>query len=236
MVGVMLPDAVRRLLRDYAGNLALLIGLTSGVALLFYRMPLTQALGAAGFGFVYGLWPIAWIIIGGMLGAVGYYKLSGTPPQEGYLAMMSVMVGGPLGMLAGAAVIFFAYIGFDAVSTVAEETRNPSRDLPIGIIGSLIACTGIYVVVALVFTGIGAAVLVAANAYLIGREYFELAASRHMSVAEARALRRANAPSIFMAGLLPALFALVPLLNLLMPLFATSYFIHVFKRAAATSA
>ena len=88
----------------------------------------------------------------------------------------------------------------------------------------------------LVFTGIGAAVLVAANAYLIGREYFELAASRHMSVAEARALRRANAPSIFMAGLLPALFALVPLLNLLMPLFATSYFIHVFKRAAATSA
>ena len=57
-----------------------------------------------------------------------------------------------------------------------------------------------------------------------------------LSKAEARALRRANAPSIFMAGLLPALFALVPLLNLLMPLFATSYFIHVFKRAAATSA
>lgn len=88
----------------------------------------------------------------------------------------------------------------------------------------------------LVFTGLGAAVIVAANAYLIGREYFELAASRHMSVAEARALRRANAPSIFMAGLLPALFALVPLLNLLMPLFATSYFIHLFKRATATSA
>lgn len=58
------------------------------------------------------------------------------------------------GTLAGAAVVFFAYIGFDAVSTVAEETRNPSRDLPIGIIASLIICTVIYVAVAAVFTGI----------------------------------------------------------------------------------
>jgi len=58
------------------------------------------------------------------------------------------------GTLAGAAVVFFAYIGFDAVSTVAEETKNPSRDLPIGIITSLIVCTILYVVVAAVFTGL----------------------------------------------------------------------------------
>ncbi len=58
------------------------------------------------------------------------------------------------GTLAGAAVVFFAYIGFDAVSTVAEETKNPSRDLPIGIIASLIICTIFYVVVAAVFTGL----------------------------------------------------------------------------------
>ncbi len=51
------------------------------------------------------------------------------------------------GTLAGAAVVFFAYIGFDAVSTVAEETKNPARDLPIGIIASLIICTIFYVVV-----------------------------------------------------------------------------------------
>ncbi len=57
------------------------------------------------------------------------------------------------GTLAGAAVVFFAYIGFDAVSTVAEETKNPARDLPIGIIASLIICTIFYVVVAAVFTG-----------------------------------------------------------------------------------
>jgi APA family basic amino acid/polyamine antiporter len=58
------------------------------------------------------------------------------------------------GTLAGAAVVFFAYIGFDAVSTVAEETRNPQRDLPIGILASLVVCTVLYVLVAAVFTGI----------------------------------------------------------------------------------
>lgn len=58
------------------------------------------------------------------------------------------------GIKAGAAIVFFAYIGFDAVSTVAEETKNPKRDLPIGIIGSLIICTVIYIIVAGVFTGI----------------------------------------------------------------------------------
>jgi APA family basic amino acid/polyamine antiporter len=58
------------------------------------------------------------------------------------------------GVQAGAAIVFFAYIGFDAVSTVAEECKNPKRDLPIGIIGSLIVCTIIYILVAAVFTGI----------------------------------------------------------------------------------
>ncbi len=58
------------------------------------------------------------------------------------------------GIQAGAAVVFFAYIGFDAVSTVAEEVKNPKRDLPIGIIGSLIVSTIVYILVAGVFTGI----------------------------------------------------------------------------------
>ncbi|MFA6320613.1 MAG: amino acid permease [Candidatus Omnitrophota bacterium] len=58
------------------------------------------------------------------------------------------------GIKAGAAIAFFAYIGFDCVSTAAEETRNPKRDMPIGIIGSLIVCTIIYMLVAAVFTGI----------------------------------------------------------------------------------
>ena len=58
------------------------------------------------------------------------------------------------GVAAGAAIVFFAYIGFDAVSTTAEEARNPKRDMPIGIIGSLILCTIVYVIIAAVFTGL----------------------------------------------------------------------------------
>jgi APA family basic amino acid/polyamine antiporter len=58
------------------------------------------------------------------------------------------------GISAGAAIVFFAYIGFDAVSTVAEETRDPQRNMPIGIIASLVVCTILYVVVAVVFTGL----------------------------------------------------------------------------------
>jgi basic amino acid/polyamine antiporter, APA family len=61
--------------------------------------------------------------------------------------------GDPAGMLAGAAIIFFAYIGFDAVSTQAEEAKNPQRDLPIGIIGSLLICTVLYIGVVAVLTG-----------------------------------------------------------------------------------
>lgn len=61
--------------------------------------------------------------------------------------------GAPLGMIAGAAIIFFAYIGFDAVSTQAEEARNPQRDMPIGIIGSLLICTVLYIGVVVVLTG-----------------------------------------------------------------------------------
>jgi APA family basic amino acid/polyamine antiporter len=58
------------------------------------------------------------------------------------------------GVMAAAAVVFFAYIGFDAVSTTAEEAKNPKRDLPIGIIASLIICTLLYLAVAAVLSGI----------------------------------------------------------------------------------
>lgn len=62
--------------------------------------------------------------------------------------------GGWHGIQTGAALIFFAYIGFDAISTTAEEVKNPKKDLPFGIIGSLVVCTVIYIAVTAVLTGI----------------------------------------------------------------------------------
>jgi APA family basic amino acid/polyamine antiporter len=58
------------------------------------------------------------------------------------------------GVVAGAAIVFFAYIGFDAVSTAAQEAKNPQRDMPIGIIGSLVVCTVLYIAVAAIATGV----------------------------------------------------------------------------------
>ena len=58
------------------------------------------------------------------------------------------------GVVAGAGIVFFAYIGFDAVSTAAQEAKNPQRDMPIGIIGSLLVCTVLYILVAGIATGV----------------------------------------------------------------------------------
>lgn len=66
-------------------------------------------------------------------------------PQEAF---------GWMGVLTGAGVVFFAYIGFDAISTTAQEAKNPQRDLPIGILASLVICTILYILMALVMTGV----------------------------------------------------------------------------------
>lgn len=68
----------------------------------------------------------------------------GFPPQ----------VYGLGGLVTGAAIVFFAYIGFDIVATTAEETKKPQRDMPIGILGSLIFCTVLYIIVSLILTGL----------------------------------------------------------------------------------
>ncbi len=70
------------------------------------------------------------------------------PPSEGHGHF------GWLGIPAGAASIFFAYIGFDAVSTAAQEAKNPQKDMPIGILGSLVVCTILYIIVSLILTGL----------------------------------------------------------------------------------
>ncbi|GAA4618741.1 amino acid permease [Saccharopolyspora hordei] len=87
------------------------------------------------------------------------------PPEPGAVSapleqpLISAIFGqtgsfGLSGLVAGAALVFFAYIGFDIVASGAEETRRPQRDMPIGIIGSLVICSVLYVLVSLVMTGI----------------------------------------------------------------------------------
>jgi CysZ protein len=78
--------------------------------------------------------------------------------------------------------------------------------------------------------GINLALFWIVNGYLLGREYFELVALRHLDVASARTLRRRHGLRIFVAGVVVAAFATVPFLNLLSPLFATAFMVHISKR------
>ena len=104
---------------------------------------------------------VSFIALG--LGVVSAANLFVNPDAAGFSALVpspELVEGawrygwGNGGVLTGAGVVFFAYIGFDAVSTTAQEARNPSRDVPIGILGSLILCTILYILVAVTLTGV----------------------------------------------------------------------------------
>ena len=82
--------------------------------------------------------------------------------------------------------------------------------------------------------GLGVVVFFVANGYLLGREYFQFAALRHVGDAEARRLRREHGATIFLAGMMIAAVLSVPVVNLLTPLFAAALMVHVFKRVAAS--
>ncbi len=91
-----------------------------------------------------------WIANPGAHGLASLVPARGMADVNGVLTMS---YGWP-GVFRGAAVVFFAYIGFDAVSTTAQECKNPSRDLPIGILSSLAICTALYILMSLVMTGV----------------------------------------------------------------------------------
>ncbi len=93
------------------------------------------------------------VVLAFIAAAVSYVKPENwhpfIPPNQGAFGQFGLS-----GVLQGATMVFFAYIGFDAVSTAAQECRNPQRDLPIGILGSLAICTVLYIAVSLILTGV----------------------------------------------------------------------------------
>jgi APA family basic amino acid/polyamine antiporter len=123
--------------------------------------------------------------------------------------------GEPVGLLAGAAIIFFAYIGFDSVSTHAEEAKNPQRDVPIGIIGSLLICTVLYIAVVAVLTGMvpyallskDAGVSEAFKSVQLGWAEFIVAVAGVAGITSVLLVMMLSAPRVFLAmardGLVP---------------------------------
>jgi uncharacterized protein involved in cysteine biosynthesis len=156
-------------------------------------------------------------------------------------AGLGIMVGGVFLMPAVTALVasFFADQIGDAVERAHYPAEPPGKALPLfvavseGLKTALLAIV-IYLCAAplLLFAGIGVVIFFLATAYILGREYFELAAMRFRPPAEAKALRRRNATTVYIAGLLIAAFVSIPLINLATPLFAMALMVRVHKRVA----
>lgn len=177
---------------------------------------------------------------------------SGAPGWAQWLGIFAAIAGGialALGLALLIAPVTAVVAGFflDDVAALVEKTDYPSdppgRPLPavrsivlslkflgIVILGNLLA------LLLLLIPGINIGAFFIVNGYLIGREFFEFAAMRFRSEEEAKALRRANAGTVFLGGLVIAAFMAVPLLNLLSPLFACAMMVHLHKAVSAQAA
>jgi CysZ protein len=175
--------------------------------------------------------------------AVALVEILGLVPWGWAETILQVATGVGLAVLAfflmAPVTALFAGLYLDTVAGIVERRHYPQDPpgrelaLPEAIItasqfGIVTLLVNIAVLPA-VFFAVGAVVLVLANAYLISREYFVMAAARHMPMTNAKALRKAKSPQVLVAGLVPALLALVPVVNLIVPLFSTSYFVHIYK-------
>lgn len=184
-------------------------------------------------------------------GATWAEQTSGFAPHSAWAALawlLSIMAG--LGILTGAVFLMpavAAFIGSFFVDDVADavERRHypaevPGRALPIvtavveGAKFALLALLVYFVALPFVLlAGFGVLILFVANSYLLGRNFFELAAMRFYPPDEAKALRKRNALYVFVAGMVIALFVSIPVVNLATPVFAMAFMVHIHKRAVA---
>lgn len=159
--------------------------------------------------------------------------------------VLSVMAG--LGIITGALFLMPAVTAFvgsffvDEIADVVEReyyaTQPPGRALPFiralveGLkFAALVIAVYLCALPFVLFAGLGIIILFLANAYLLGREYFELAAMRFRPPSEAKAMRKANAIYIFVAGMVVAVFVSIPIVNLATPIFAMAFMVHVHKK------
>lgn len=171
--------------------------------------------------------------------------LPGLPDWAGWLAVVAGVVWA-IGLAVAVAMLiapvsavvagFFLDDAADAIENKDYPADPPGKPLTIAesLLGSLrfflvVVAANVVALLFLLVPGVNLVIFFLVNGYLLGREYFEFAASRHLGVAGARAFRSRNQGTVTLAGLLIALFLFVPLLNLLTPLFAAITMVHLNK-------
>lgn len=175
--------------------------------------------------------------------------LPGFPAWAGWLAFIAAVLAG-IGLALGLALLIapvtaiVAGLFLDDVAEVVERTDYPNDPpgkpvpLPQAVVLSLkffgvVILGNIVALLLLLVPGINIAAFFLVNGYLLGREFFEFAAMRFRPEADAKALRRKYAGTVFLAGMLIAAFLAIPLLNLLTPLFAAAMMVHLHKMVSA---
>ena len=177
-------------------------------------------------------------------------QAAGMAPHAAWAALAWVLsVIAALGIITGALFLMpavTAFVGSFFVDEVAEAVEReyypahpPGRPLPFlralieGIkIAALAVLVYLFALPFVLLAGLGIIILFLANAYLLGREYFELAAMRFSPPREAKSMRKANAAYVFLAGMVVAAFVSIPIVNLTTPIFAMAFMVHVHKRLA----
>ncbi len=181
-------------------------------------------------------------------GATWAEQTAGMAPHAAWATLawvLSIMAG--LGIVTGALFLMPAVTAFvgsffvdevaDAVERQTYPAEPPGHALPFwralieGVKFALLALAVYLCALPFIFfAGIGVIILFLANSYLLGREYFELAAMRFRTPHDAKAMRKTNAAYIFLAGMVIAVFVSIPLVNLATPIFAMAYMVHIHKR------
>jgi CysZ protein len=181
-------------------------------------------------------------------GATWAEQTSGFASHAAWSALAWVLsIMASLGIITGALFLMptiTAFVGSffvdevgDAVERGSYPAEPPGKALPLlralieGVKFAILTLAVYFCALPFIFfAGLGVIVLFLANAYLLGRQYFEFAAMRFRSPHEAKAMRKANAPYLFLAGMAIALFVSIPVVNLATPIFAMAYMVHIHKR------
>jgi len=230
----MLDDATKAIAQMFSPPLRAVLWKSIGLALL-----LIIALAAALERIILWLVGVGSTSAETALGPYAHFPVDAVAWLLSILAGFGIVVGSV--MLMPAVTAFVASFFADEIAEQVERTHYPAdppgKALPFGqaiVQGGKTALLALAVYVCalpfLLIAGLGAVLFFLATAWLLGREYFELAAMRFRPAAEAKALRRYHAGSVFIGGMLIALFVSIPIVNLATPLFATAFMVHVHKR------
>jgi CysZ protein len=190
-----------------------------------------------------GLTAIVLFLLGLGLDRLASSMMPAAPTWLSWILSIVVALGliASLTLLAAPTASLVASFYLDTIADAVEREIDPlgplGRPLPLAAslyVGLRFATLSLLVNLAVValtlFTGVGFAAFFVLNGYLLGREYFELAAMRHLSFPQAVDLRRQRSFDVFIAGVIVAVFVAVPLLNLFTPLFATAFMTRMMKR------